>query len=397
MNVPSQMVAVTLLNLRTIPQRVGGSLVIVFGVGGVVAVLVSILAMSTGFRRTIEKSGHPDRAIVLARGADSEAVSSLSREEVMAIVDAPGIQRGTDGNPLASPEIVVIAPVADRRNGFDAFATMRGVAPNLFSVRKELKLAAGRMYLPAVRELIVGRAAQIQFVGVEIGDHVRLSGGDWTVVGVFSSNGSAEESGFIADPETMLSAYRSNSYNSVTVQLASASSFQTFKDTLTSNPLLAVDVQTESEYFSSMSGPINRILRLVVYLVGGIMAIGALVGALNTMYSAVSSRRIEIGILRAMGFSGGAVVTSILAEALLLSSVGAVLGFLTAYLLFNGNVMSTVADVVGNNPQLVYRMTVSPALGWIGVGLAFGIGIIGGAFPAARAARLSVAAALKTA
>jgi len=391
----AQIIAVTALNLRTLSQRRGNSLVIVLGIAGVVAVLISVLSMTTGFRRTMAAGAQPDRAIVLTRGAESESASALSRESVLAIAAAPGILRNSDGKPLLSAELLAMAPVTRKADGADAFVTLRGVGPQAFGVRNELRLVRGRMLRPGVRELLAGTAARMQFAGLDVGDVVRLGDSDWTVVGNFTSGGSSHDSSLLVDADTMQSAYRVKVFNSVTVRLASPDAFSAFKDAITAMPGVIAEARREADYVASAALPLNRMLNFVAYAIGGIMAIGALFGALNTMYSAVSTRSVEIATLRAIGFSGSAVVVSVFVEASLLALAGAALGVLLVYAGFDGRVVSTVGDTVGNNPQLVYALSVTPALMATGVALACVIGLAGGLFPAVRAARLAVAVALR--
>jgi putative ABC transport system permease protein len=394
MNVMHQIAAVTLLNLRNLPQRSGSSLVIVIGITGVVAVLISVLALSTGFRRTIDNSARADRAIVLSRGAESEGGSGLPRAAVAILLDAPGIRRNADGRPVASAETLIVAPVARKSDGTDAYVTLRGTGPLASELRPEVRLVAGRMFQPAVRELIVGRAAQSRFAGVAIGDRITLRGGEWSVVGVFESGGNSHESGMLADAETVLSAYQARNFASVTVQLASPESFDRFKDALTTNPSLEVEVKREPDYVATVSRPLHRILDLVAYSIGGIMAVGALFGALNTLYSAVSARSREIATLRAIGFGSSAIVTSVFIEALLLTLLGAGIGAAIAYVLFNGHAISTIGGTLGGS-QLVYQLIVTRELIFLGIALAVLLGFLGGLFPAIRAARLPIAAALR--
>jgi len=394
MSAVTQITAVSLLNLRNIPKRVGTSLVIVIGIAGVVAVLISVLSMSIGFRKTIDNSARADRTIVLSQGADSEAASNLSRANALSIVDAPGVKKGSSGKPIASAETLIVAPVARKGDRSEAYVTLRGVGSEAFALRPEVKLVAGRMFQPAVHELLVGQSALAQFADLDIGSRITLREGEWTVVGIFTSEGNSHESELMADADTVLSAYALTSFNSLTVLLDSQASFGAFKDALTTNPALTVDAKTEPEYFATVSKPLNRILDLVATTIGGIMAIGALFGALNTMYSAVSSRSTEIAMLRAIGFGGGAVVVSVLIEALSLALLGAIAGVATAYFGFNGHAISTIGGTVGNS-QLVYSLTVSPRLMALGMALACAIGFLGGLFPAIRAARLPVAAALR--
>jgi putative ABC transport system permease protein len=391
-----QVVAVCRVNLRNVPQRMGSSLVIVIGVAAVVAVFISVLSLAQSFRRTIADSGRPDRAVILIRGVQSESISSLSREDVRKILDAPGIRKGRDGRPFGSAEAVVLASVSRKSDGADAFITLRGVGPEAFAVRKELKLVAGRMYKPGLHELLVGRAAQRQFTGFSLGSRVRLGDGDWMVVGAFTSGGSSLESTLLADADTVLAAYKRNAFNSVTVLLQSPNSLDLLRQTLSSTPGLLVDVWREPEYLASLAQPLNRLLSTIAYVIGAIMAVGAVFGVLNTMYTAVSSRRTEIATLRAVGFSGLSIVVSVLMEALLLAGLGAIFGVMTVYAALDGRTISTIGDALGNNPQLVYSLNIGPFAVVSSVALACAVGLLGGVFPALRAAYAPVADALRS-
>jgi len=392
MNAFKQIGAVTSMSLRSLPLRLGTSSVIVIGIAGVVAVVVSVLAMATGFQHTVATTGREDRAIVLRGGSDSELASSISRENVLTILDAPGVRRNADGKPIASPEAVVIVDLPRKSNDSGANVTIRGVGSQAFVLRPEIKLVEGRMFRSGLRELIVGRGAQQQFKGLSVGEHIALRGSDWTIVGTFESGGDSHESELMADGETVLSAYRRNLYQSVIAQLESKDSLGAFKKALTSDPQLSVDVMSERQYYAQQSEQMSKVLSFVAYVVGGIMAIGALFGALNTMYSAVSTRSQEIATLRAIGFGSSPVVISVMLEALLLALIGAAIGSALAWLFFNGNAVSTLG---GNFTQVVFRLTVTPALIALGVAWACCIGLIGGLFPAIRAARLPVATALR--
>jgi putative ABC transport system permease protein len=392
MNMLRQIGAVTWMNLRRIPQRFGTSSVIVIGIAGVVAVLISVLAMATGFTHTVAATGRADRAIVLRGGSDSELASTLAREATLTIMDAPGIRKNSQGNAVASADTVVIVDLPKKSNDSGANVTIRGVGPQWAALRPEIHLVAGTLFKPGLRELIVGRGAQSQFKGLDVGSHIALRGSDWTIVGAFESNGDSHESELLADAETVLSAYRRNFYQSVSVLLDSQDSFNAFKSALTTNPQLSVDVQRERDYYAHQSERMTTVLSFVAYAVGGIMAIGALFGALNTMYSAVSVRTREIATLRAIGFGAIAVVLSVLIEAMLLSILGALIGAGLAWVFFNGNVVSTLGS---NFTQVVFHLAVSPSLVVLGVVWACIIGLIGGLFPAIRAARLPVATALR--
>jgi putative ABC transport system permease protein len=387
-----QIGAVTVMNLRSVPQRWGTSLVIVVGIAGVVAVLISVLAMATGFRQTVAGSGRADRAIVLRGGSEAELSSSLSRDATLTILDAPGVRKGDSGRPVGSAEAVVIVELPKKGSDTGANVTLRGVGSEAFALRPQIKLVAGRMFQPALHELIVGKSAQLQFQGLDLGSHLSIRGGDWTVVGMFESNGDSHESELLADADTVLSAYQRNLFNSVWVMLDNAEAFGTFKDSLTSNPALSVDVKREPDYYAAQSKQLSTILTFVANFVGGIMAVGAVFGALNTMYSAVSARMVEIATLRAIGFGALPVVISVFAEAVLLAFAGGLIGALLAWLFFNGNSVSTLG---GNFTQIVFSLRVSSGLLVLGVVWAVAIGVIGGLFPAIRAARLPIATALR--
>jgi len=392
MNMLRQIRAVTWMNLSSIPQRFGTSSVIVVGIAGVVAVLISVLAMATGFKRTIVATGRDDRAIVLRGGSDSELASTLSREATLTIMDAPGIRKDSAGKPIASAEAVVVVDMPKKSTDTGANVTIRGIGAAAMALRPEIHMVAGRMFQRGLRELIVGNGAQAQFKGLDVGSHIALRGSDWTIVGAFESNGDSHESELLADGETVLSAYRRNLYQSVVVLLESQDAFAAFKNSLTTNPQLSVAVMREHDYYAKQSQRMSNVLSFIAYVVGGIMAVGALFGALNTMYSAVSVRSREIATLRAIGFGASAVVLSVLIEAMLLSVVGALIGAGLAWIFFNGNFVSTLGS---NFTQVVFRLAVGPSLVVLGIVWACVIGLVGGLFPAIRAARLPVATALR--
>lgn len=389
-----QTAAITAMNLRSIPQRVGTSWVIVIGIAVTVAVLVSVLAMVDGFSKTLANTGRADRAIVLRGGSVAELSSTISRDNTITIMDAPGVKKDADGKPIASAEMVAVVALPQRKTGTAANVTVRGVGAKSFELRPEIHMIAGRMFQPAVRELIVGRSALSQFKGTDIGSHITFRNTDWTVVGEFESGGDAHESELMGDIETVLSAFRRNLFQSVTVLLDSPAAFAAYKDKLTTDPTLTVDVKREPEYYAEQSKQLNKLLNFLAFGVGSIMAVGAIFGALNTMYSAVSARALEIATLRAIGFGSGAVVVSVFVEALLLSLVGGVAGAAAAWVFFNGNTVNTLG---ANFTQVVFHLSVSPHLLVSGIVWACFIGIFGGLFPAIRAARLPVAAALRAA
>jgi putative ABC transport system permease protein len=390
MTVLKQIVAVTAFGLRSVPQRLATSCVIVIGIAGVVGVIVSVFGMTRAMSDSLVAAGRPDRAIVYRAGATSDIASTLLVDAVATIKDAPGIARTSDGRAAASAEFITAVNLIRKEDGNRTGVSVRGVEPAASAVRPEVQLIEGRMFEPGLRELIVGRGAAAEIQGVAIGDQVALRDSRWTVVGVFAT-GDVNESTLMADAATLLSAYQRTAVNSVTVRLQSEDAFDEFKSSLTTNPTLSVTVERESDYYRQESEEAGQFFNLVTTFVGGIMALGAVFAALNTMYSAVSSRARDIATLRAIGFGASGVVVSVLIEALLLAIAGALLGASIAWLLWNGNVV-TLGDSTGS---VVIEMRVTPALLGMGVVLACVVGFIGGLFPAVRAARLPVATALR--
>jgi len=391
MSVFRQIRAVVGMNLRSIPRRLGSSCVVVAGIAGVVGVVISIFGMNRSLGEALVDTGRPNRAVVLRNGSDGEGSSTLLVDAVGTIKGAPGIARTPKGDAAASAEMITTANFKRRKDGTTAGLPIRGFEPQSFFVRPEIKLVEGRLFTPGLREIIVGRGAQKEFSGLDVGDHISLRNSQWTVVGVFESGGDVNESRLIADEATLMSAYQRTAASSVTVLLESESSFDQFKQALTTNPTLSVSVERENEYYLRQSKNATTFFGFVAYFVGGIMALGALFAALNTMYSAVSTRVVEIATLRAIGFGATGVVTSVLVESLSLALLGALLGAGVAWALFSGNTIS-----LGNGTSsLVFQMRVTPALLGLGIAWALAVGLIGGLFPAWRAARLPVATALR--
>jgi putative ABC transport system permease protein len=389
-----QLVAVITMSLQTLPQRLGSSSVIVIGIAGVVAVLVSVLAMGAGFRHTLADSGRADRVIVLRGGSDAELNSNLTRTDVATISNAPGLAKDASGKALLSSELVTVVNVPKVDTGTDANVTLRGVGLKLTEVRPELKIVAGRMFRPAVRELIAGAGAAKQFRGLTAGAVLHLRNADWTVTGIFTSNGDVHESELLADVDTVASSLERTGYSSAVGLLANAGEFSAFKDALTADPQVKVDVQREPEYYAAQSKALSNVINIVGNTVAIIMAVGAMFGALNTMYSAVAARGLEIATLRAIGFGALPVLLSVMIEALLLSLLGGVIGASLAWLFFNGHSVSTLG---GAFAQVVFNLTVTRALIVTGIVWACIIGLLGGFFPALRSARLPVAEALRAA
>ncbi len=387
-----QLIAVISMSLQTVPQRLGASSVIVIGIAGVVAVLVSVLAMGAGFKHTLADSGRDDRVIILRGGSDAELSSNLTRTDIATISNAPGLAKDGDGKALLSSELVTVVNVPKMDTGTDANVTMRGVGLKIAEVRPELKIVSGKMFRPAVRELIAGAGAAKQFRGLTVGSVLRLRNADWTVTGIFSSNGDVHESELLADVDTVASSIERNGYSSAVGLLSSAAAFTAFKDSLTSDPQLKVDVQREREYYAKQSAGLTKTINIVGTTVAVIMAIGAMFGALNTMYSAVAARGLEIATLRAIGFGAFPVLFGVIIESLLLSLLGGAIGAALAWLFFNGHTVSTLGAAFA---QVVFQLTVTRALIITGIIWACIIGLLGGFFPALRAARLPVAQALR--
>jgi putative ABC transport system permease protein len=388
-----QTLSVTGVGISTLGQRIGASSVIVIGIAGVVGVLVAMLAMGDGFAATLQQTGSSDTAIVLRGGSSAELNSVLERDNLSVIEQAPGVARDSDGKPVASAEISVVANLPKKADpSVDANVQIRGVGDAAWALRPNVKIIAGRRFTPGLRELVVGQGARRQFAGLDIGHQLRLAGQQWTIVGAFAS-GDSHDSELWGDRQTVASAYRRGaSAQSVTVRLASPQAFDAFKAALVSDPRLKVDVTTTREYFSKQSEGLTKVIRIVGITVGTIMAIGAIFGALNTMFAAVATRAREIATLRAIGFRGVPVVVSILLETMLLALLGGLLGGLLTWLIFNGYTASTLGS---NFSQVVFQFKVSPQLLWTGIKWAMAIGFVGGVFPAVRAARLPVTTALR--
>jgi putative ABC transport system permease protein len=393
MSLIPQIGAVVAMNLRNLPQRLGPAFVIIVGSAGVVAVLVAVLALAGGMAKTLQGTGREDRAIVLRNGSASESGSALTRNAARIISDAPGIKHDHDGKPLVTAEPLRLLKLFKRDDESEVTAVLRGLGAQAPLVRPEMKIIEGRLFRASVNELVVGKAAKAQYRNTEVGSHILTRTATWVVVGVFTTNGDAHESELMADADTVMSSDNGSTYGSVTVSLDAPGSLRTLADSLSANPALRVDVTRERDYFSRQSTTVNRLLSVLVYVVGSIMGVGALFGALNAMYSAVSTRTTEIATLRAIGFGSAPIVVSVLIEALLLAGAGGILGAGAAWLLLNGRAVSTTQGSA--NAQLVFDISVTLQLAIVGVAVSSLIGFIGGLFPAIRAARLPIATALR--
>ena len=390
-----QTLSVANVGISTLTQRLGASGVIVVGIAGVVGVLVSLLSMAEGYAETLRRTGGTDSVIVMRGGSASEVSSVLTRDSIAQIQQADGIARNDKGEPLASEELVVAAnlPVKGGAPDETGSVQLRGVGERAWAVRPQAKIIAGKAFGPGLRELVVGQGAARQFAGLVPGGTVRLGAQTWTVAGVFAT-GDALESEIWADGNVVSDTYRrGGSRTSVTARLADPQAFKTLKAALESNPQLQVDVTTTLDYFSKQSEGVTKVLRIIGITVGSIMAIGAMFGALNTMFAAVAARAREIATLRAIGFSGLPVVVAVMLETMLLALLGGVLGGLLAWGVFDGYGASTMA--AGSVGKLSFALRVSPDLLWTGLKWALAIGFIGGLFPAVRAARLPVTTALR--
>ncbi len=384
--------SVTEVGLATIPQRLGASSVVVVGIAGVVAVLVALLAMAAGFEATLKQSGTNDTAIVMRAGAHTEINSVLDHDSAGLVAQAPQVLRNEQGQPIASPELVVVASLAKKSNGLDANVEVRGVGERAWSLRPEVRIIAGRKFGPGLRELIVGKGAREQFSGVDLGSTLRLNGQTWTVVGAFDS-GDAHDSELWADTNVVAATYRRGSSTaSVTVRLTGADAFDAYQAGLASDPRLTVETKTTRAYYTDQSAALARLIRILGITIAAIMAIGAVFGALNTMYAAVATRSREIATLRAIGFRAVPVIVSVLLETMLLALLGGALGAALSWVIFNHYTVSTLGS---NFTEVVFAFQVSPPVLWTGLKWALAIGLIGGLFPALRAARLPVTAGLR--
>ena len=389
----SQIVSIALFNLRSVPQRIGSSVTAIVGIAGVVAVMVSVLSIAQGILSTMENSASPDNAIVLRSGATSEMMSFVVGDDARIIAEAPGLARG-EGGALASPELFVVINLSKKSTGTDANVPLRGVTRQAPLVRDRFRLVEGRMFEWGRNEVIVGVGAQREFEGLDVGSSITVAKEEWPVVGIFEAGGGLAETEIWVDALVLQPAYqRGNSYQAVYAKLESPGAFQSFKDALTSDPRLNVKSLRESEFYAEQSALLYNLITGLGTLVAVIMGLGATFGALNTMYTAVSARAKEIATLRALGFRSGPVVISVLLESLLLSLLGGVIGAVLAWLAFDGFRAATLNW--SSFSQVAFAFDVTPGLLAQGVSFALLIGIVGGLFPAVRAARQPVSVALR--
>ena len=389
-----QTLAVMALNIRTIPSRLNSSFVAIVGIAGVVVVFVSVLSISAGFSAAMQGSGARDRALVMRSGADSELTSGLSSNEVDIVRQAPGL--AMDGRTsLTSAELYVIIDLPKRSAPTaSANVPMRGIEPLALQVRPEVRIADGRMLTFGTNEVIVGRGARGQFAGLDVGSTIVSGQNRWQVVGMFEAGGGVAETEIWCDTRQLQGAYRrGNTYQSLLAKLETVDSYDTFRDWLTSNPQLNVSIRREHEYYAGQSQTLTRLIQTVGFAIAGLMGVGAVFGAILTMYTAVATRSREIATLRALGFETSTVVVSVLVESMVLGAIGGVIGGAAAYVGFNGYETSTMNFQTFSQVAFAFRVT--PALLVSGLVYALTMGLVGGLLPALRAANLPIPSALR--
>ena len=390
----SQIIAVTGVNIRSIRARMGSSSVAVIGIAGVVLVFVAVLSIAEGVNATMKASGDPNTVLILRSGSDTEMTSGLGGDSVRIIQDAPGVARDSSGTPLTSPELFVVVDHPLKRSGSPANVPLRGITPEAFKVHDRIKIIQGRNLEFGKNEIIAGRAAANQFNGLDVGTALKWGESTWTLVGIFEDGGSVSESELWCDVKVLQPAYRrGNSYQSVYAKLAEPGAFQPLKDALTTNPQLQVTAMRSPDYYGTQTATLQMIVRTIGGIIAILMGVGAVFGAVITMYTAVASRTREIATLRALGFGGVPVVVSVLVEAALLSAVGGLVGGLAAWAAFDGYETATMN--FQSFSQIAFAFRVTPTLLGTAMIYALIMGLFGGMLPAIRAARLPVVTALR--
>jgi putative ABC transport system permease protein len=385
--------SVTRLGMATIPQRLGSSSVVVVGIAGVVGVLVAILSMAEGFAGTLSDTGSNDTVIVIRSGSQTELNSVIDHDTAVVASQAAQVLHNAQSEPIASPELVVVVSLPKKSDGLDGNVEIRGVGPRAWELWPHVRIIAGRKFTSGLHELVVGKGAVAQFRGLDVGSTLRLSGQSWTIVGTFDS-GDSHNSELWGDTDIVGSAYRrGNSISSVSMRLTDPAAFEPLKATLKTDPRIKVDVENTRDYYNKQSEQTTTALKILGFTVGVIMAVGAVFGALNTMYAAVATRAREIATLRAIGFRGIPVVVSVLIETMLLALLGGVLGAGIAWAVFDNFTASTLSPT--SFSQVVFAFSVTRALIWSGLTWALAIGFVGGLFPAVRAARIPVTEGLR--
>jgi putative ABC transport system permease protein len=381
-------------NFRSVKARWSSAIVAVVGIAGTVGVFVAMLSLARGFKATLVSSGSEDNAIIMRAGATSEMTGGVTIDTVKIIQDKPGIAKGTDGSPLVTPEVVLVAPIPLISTGTDANVEIRGVSKNVLEIRRNVKIVEGRMFSPGLNEIVVGRNANVSYAGLTLGNTIGLGSVHWKIVGIFDAGGSSFDSDVWGDAHLIGPAFNRPDiyFQSITVHLTSPSALQQLKDAATSDPRLNVDVTREIDYYSKQSNRLTTLITVLGGLVAAVMAIGAVFGALNTMYSAVAERGREIATMRALGFGGPSVVFSFVLEALLIAFVGGLVGCL-AVLPLNG--LTTGAMNLQTFSHVAFAFKITTELLVKGIVFALVMGVIGGFLPAMRAASMPVASALR--
>jgi putative ABC transport system permease protein len=388
-----QLLSVIRVSLGSLPERAGTALVATVGFGAVVLVFTGMLSIREGFARVVQQNGAPDVALVLRGGSTAELNSGVSLNHARVIGQAAGVAQDERG-PVYSPEVLLVVDAPRRSTGTDSNVPFRGVTARAFRIHDRVRIVEGRMFEEGTGEVIVGRQAAAQFAGLDIGTTKRWSGFDWKVVGLFEANGGLEESELWSDARTVQAAFERGTYfQSVYVKLRDRDSYREFKDSVTTNPQLNVTVQRQDEYLAAQTEAMSRFVSVAGGVIALLMGLGAVFGAINAMYAAVSARTLEIATLRALGFGRLPVLVSVLAEAMLLGVAGGVIGGLMAWIAFDGFQTSTMNWA--SFSQVAFQFAVTPALLAQGTGLALLLGLLGGLLPALRAARLPIAAALR--
>lgn len=381
-------------NIRSVRRRWASSLVAVLGIAGTVAVFVAMLALARGFQATIVSSGLPQNAIVQQAGADSEMTSAVELDALRVVEDMPQVARGRDGEPLVSGEVVVIAALPLRGTDSDANVQMRGVSQRVLRVRDNVRITQGRFLRQGLYEIVVGRNAAAAYQGLDLGASVRIGPGTWTVVGLFDAGGSAFDSEIWADADVLNGNYQrpAGVFQSVTARLRSVDDFPAFEAALEKDLRVRLQTSREQEYYASQSTIVTTLITVLGGLVALVMGLGAILGALNTMYSAVAERAREIAVLRALGFRGGSLIASFVFESLWIALIGGIVGCI-AVLPVNGITTGTINWQTFSHLSFAFRIT--PDLLALGIAFALFMGIIGGVPPAVRAARANVAATIR--
>ena len=383
----AQVFEITVMNLKNLPSRLGSSSVVVVGIGGVVGVMVAILAMAAGFQGTLDRGGDPERAVVLRGGSDNELSSFIDTAAMNVVASMPGVVE-------SSPELYMVADVPKRSTGTDANLIVRGVAEGGFAVHDEVRIVEGRRFETGRGEVIAGRGAHIEFAGVDIGETIRLRQSEWTIVGIFEADGSAYESELWVDLPVAQSAFRAEGgASSMRLRLDSRARVDELAELIANDPRLDLQLFGEEEFFARQAGGLTGTIRTFGYAVAVIMAIGAVFAALNTMYAAVVSRTVEIATLRALGFGRFPVVVSVMIESMSLALLGGLLGAAVSYFGFNGYTVSTLSNA--SFSQIAFDFAVTPELLRDGLVWALSLGAIGGLLPAIRAALLPITVALR--